>query len=151
MKTITTFLIMIFCNIPFIAKPQFKDSLGNNYEHVQKVHQYIVHEAWELLKHQIPVIANTYMNNFIGNWETAGEWTQKTISCGAYREDEEDPVYYHSFFNGWTPTSSHFWDADEGDNSLFYPTLSFPVENAYQKMRVYVYGCDVWNNKRLFI
>ncbi len=59
----------------------------------QDTHQYLVRQAYELLKFEHPEIIASDMHNHIGNSETAGPWTSQTIVAGAYREDEEKIVY----------------------------------------------------------
>lgn len=118
---------------------------------LQNTHQYLVKEAYELLKYEYPEIISSNMNNHIGNYETGNRWESQLVTVGAYREDEEDIVYgWGGLFNGWDPSSTHFWNADAGDDAKIY---IFPndIENAYQKARVLIYGSDIWNNSKIFI
>ncbi len=114
------------------------------YAHKEWVHQYQVKQAYLLLSNQIgrdiPV-----MSQFIGlNVEGPGSlrWRTRSIVGGAWREDLEDVVWGHerpTLQNpvpcGWDPSSTHFWNADAGDNS----TINVPddgcegIGNAYQK------------------
>jgi hypothetical protein len=117
----------------------------------QNVHQYLVQQAFELLKFQFPAIEYSEMNHHIGTWETSEAWTDDKVVVGAYREDDDDAVYgVGGPFNGWTPTSTHFWDADAGDDSKIDISVSRTIENAYQKARVFTYGRDIWGNTKIY-
>ncbi|MCZ7616651.1 MAG: hypothetical protein M5T52_24570 [Ignavibacteriaceae bacterium] len=61
-------------------------------------------------------------------------WTTGQILKGAYLEDHHDPATNAGgWFNGWTPSSAHFWDGDCGDGCMTPIYASDPVINAYQK------------------
>ncbi len=47
-------------------------------------------------------------------------WANNVSVVAAWREDLEDPVWGINLpFQGWTPSSTHFWNADYGDNQLY--------------------------------
>jgi hypothetical protein len=129
------------------------------FAHGQNVHQYIVKEAFELLL----ATANleiTEMQNHIGGLDPIyrGDyaWQKPFITTGAWREDEEDPVFNYDFifisgFNIALVSITHFWDADDGDlnNNMFpivipvppFPSHNIgPYENAYNKLLKYKDG-----------
>jgi len=103
-------------------------------------HRYIVTEAWEFLKNSKPNINwnNTYMAsalNEVGCGDDDEPWTIGNIPLGACREDREDPIYLIGFPS---PTVTHFWKADLGDNwrmDLPSPLPDYP--NAYKKAKAY--------------
>jgi hypothetical protein len=129
------------------------------FAHGQHVHQYIVKEAFELLL----ATANleiTEMQNHIGGLDPfyRGDyaWHRPFITTGAWREDEEDPIFNYDFifisgFNIALVSITHFWDADDGDlnNNMFpivipvppFPSHNIgPYENAYNKLLKYKDG-----------
>jgi len=129
------------------------------FAHGQHVHQYIVKEAFELLL----VTANLdiiEMQNHIGGLDPfyTGDyaWHRPFITTGAWREDEEDPIFNYDFvviqgINIALVSITHFWDADNGDlnDNLFpivlpvppYPSYNIgPYENAYYKLLKYKDG-----------
>jgi hypothetical protein len=89
------------------------------FSHHEWVHQYIVRQAWELLKQQYPAIENTEMANRVGSvgWEATDpclrDWIKGTITYGAWREDISDPIDLRT---GTAAVSvTHFWNADRSD------------------------------------
>jgi len=150
------------------------------YPHPQKVHQYIVKEAYELLlTHWGNIIPE--MDDHIGGLDPfyRGDyaWQIPYITTGSWREDEEDPVFNYDIIeiqgvNIALVSITHFWDADDGDLNL----NSFPIiinrihlfdlefyENAFDKMLRYkngewvlwfpdiIYSTNTANNHRLII
>lgn len=93
----------------FILSPQLA-------AHKEWVHQYIVQQAYDLLvlyfDRSIPEIEN----HLGGLGPGTGPWDSGEILKGAYREDIEDVVTgVGGFGNGWSASSTHFWDVDNGD------------------------------------
>lgn len=122
----------------------------NAQDYSQNVHQYIVREAWEYLKARQSWIQYSPMAWHIGTTEQgdpADPWAEGLVAIGAWREDEEDPVFE---VNDPTPSSSHFWDADAGDEWEFCiqpcPPYCDCLPNAYKKAYIYTYGN--WQNNR---
>jgi len=129
------------------------------FAHGQHVHQYIVKEAFELLL-ATDNLYITEMQNHIGGLDPSytGDyaWQKPFITTGAWREDEEDPIFNYDFiviqgFNIALVSITHFWDADDGDlnNNLFpiilpvppYPSYDIgPYENSYNKLLKYKDG-----------
>jgi len=127
---------------------------NQNFAHGQHVHQYIVKEAFELLlaTGNLNIIE---MQNHIGGLDPfyTGDyaWHRPFITTGAWREDEEDPVFNYDFIfiqgvNIALVSITHFWDADNGDLTknlfpiVFPPLPTFdigPYENAYDKLLKY--------------
>ncbi len=129
--------------------------------HQQHVHQYIVKEAYQLLR-------QTYgydfprMTDHVGDLTPfyAGDsaWQRPYLTTGAWREDVEDVVFNYSSIwvpgigNNYALTSiTHFWDADDGDLegnrfTLLCPPPPLPsvyiqsYENAYDKLMRYALG-----------
>jgi len=145
-STVATPCLLLFCSPIFSS-----DGSKGKIQYQGETHQYLVQQAWQLFKTQFPTIQHTEMNDHIGTWENSGPWTTGLAAAGAYREDLEDPVYgVGQPFNGWNQSSTHFWDADAGDDSKISVPLSRDIENAYQKARVYIYGADIWETGGYF-
>ena len=130
------------------------------FPHTQRVHQFIVKEAYELLSHERGNIPR--MNDHIGGLGPAyyadHAWQLPFVTTGAWREDEEDVVFGYrlsNLLNNYSLVSiSHFWDADMGDltGNRFrvnpFPGIVFdippsnlpPYENAYDKLLRYANG-----------
>ena len=125
------FLTLIICL--FLFGSSFADI-----QQAQTVHQYIVVEAYKLLKAQlgydIPTLQAHIGTTEIGSNSFNPGWL---VVIGAYREDEEDIVFYHKWPN---KSSTHFWDPDRGDDSHFCNTINQCFENAYYKARKFIYG-----------
>ncbi len=129
------------------------------FPHGQQVHQYIVIEAFELLLTTTNLDISE-MQNHIGGLDPSfrGDyaWQKPFITTGAWREDEEDPIFNYDFIvisgvNIALVSITHFWDADNGDlnNNMFpivlpvppYPSYNIgPYENAYNKILKYKDG-----------
>ncbi len=127
-KSILLFLILVI----FITSKTFS--------HEQNVHQYMVREAYKLLS--ISLSGNyPVLQSHVGTTETGDNVfiPGGKLVIGAYREDEEDAVYWHFFPFGWTASNTHFWRPDGGDNWQFV-VLGKTYENAYQKAIKYIYG-----------
>ena len=115
------------------------------YSHKEWVHQYLVWEAYQFLEDQLGYEITDFKNhvgiNFYGKGDDNYPWETGYIGVAAWREDLEDVVWgYGSFFNGWDPSSTHFWKADDGDDVLTPIPLSGNVENAYYKARIFLFG-----------
>lgn len=114
--------------------------------HLQNVHQYIVREAYTLLRNTAGADIPT-MRDHVGVSQTGSRpWQTGFIVTGAWREDEEDPIY--GYDNSWPPgvSGSHFWKADGGDESdvtlrwiAFGTPDQITVPSAYKKIRRYGY------------
>jgi len=130
------------------------------FAHGQQVHQYIVKEAFELLLATTILGITEEMQNHIGGLDPfyRGDyaWHKPFITTGAWREDEEDPVFNYDFLlisgvNIALVSITHFWDADDGDlnNNMFpivlpippFPLINIgPYENSYNKLLKYKDG-----------
>ncbi|HSR17838.1 MAG TPA: hypothetical protein VLM39_07070, partial [Ignavibacteriaceae bacterium] len=128
------------------------------FPHKQHVHQYIVKEAYELLKIHFGEIK--VFEEHIGGTEPffAGDyaWQRGFVTTGAWREDEEDVVFNYDLLylpipgiNFVLVSITHFWDADEGDfnknffvirNEPFPDTIIGLWENSYDKFLRYAHG-----------
>jgi hypothetical protein len=153
-KLLTIILFLIFLQV--------------SYSHKQPVHQYIVREAYSLLKNQIGDIPDmsSHISTIEGNG--GGIFATGLITGGTWNEDEFDVVYGYSktnspeiqgggiydliaYFGGVSPdpfvSCTHFWDADNGDilDSDIEGTydgqyFKFTIPNAYQKLLKYLQG-----------
>lgn len=140
MLTIKTFIKCILFFVIIITT--------TTYAHLQHVHQYIVREGYQLLrstKGDIPI-----MKDQIGNSEQGSKpWKTGLVVTGAWREDSEDPVYGYddATFQGIPGVSaSHFWVADNGDESdvtlrwvIAGINTQETVPSAYKKICRYAY------------
>jgi len=140
--------------ITTIAALTLSLSIQESHAHAQHVHQYIVKEAYELLRMQIGNVPE--MDGHIGGLDSfyagAYAWQLPYLTTGAWREDVEDPVFgykLHNLLNNYSLVSiSHFWDADQGDlntnlfrvNPIGIPFNIGPYENSYDKLMRYVNG-----------
>ncbi len=111
--------------------------------HEPVVHQYMVKQAYLFLEREKGVIQE--LKDRVGlDWNGYGDaaqpWKYGFVSLGAWREDMEDPVYGYSFGYKWTPTCTHFWDADAGDDATTTLPLTPGAPNAYTKARIYLFG-----------
>ena len=111
-----------------------------SFAHGQGVHQHMVRQAYQLLKNYVGQDIRE-MQNHIGYDEHGSQVFDPgdKIVIGAYREDEEDPVYQNSFPFGWTVTCTHFWEPDNGDGSHFIAGNGVSYHNAYEKALNYLY------------
>ena len=150
------FILLIFFSYAQQAKP-----------HGQTTHQYIVLQAFELLKLQRPEMAYTNMQNWIGDMGDIGDipWDEGTITAGAYREDMEDVVY--SYCSATNPlvgvvailtgkaecpvvSCTHFWKPIDpssgdggnysGDDNQTWWKMGINFENAFTKAKAFFYG-----------
>ena len=125
--------------------------------HKQRTHQYIVREAYQLLKKYLGDRDVNYLKDKIGTiqtgqyinvWPDNGvPWSDGKVVAGAFREDEEDVVYKYGSDALTYPTRiawssvTHFWQADYGDNALTNIDWGgTDIPNAYQKIMLYANG-----------
>jgi hypothetical protein len=115
-----------------------------NYAHDTPVHQYVAKQAYYFLENEkglIQEFKNRMGLSFNGPGDDNYPWQTGYIGVAAMREDLEDPIWgYGGLFNGWTPTSTHFWDADNGDDVKTPIPLSADAFNAYYKAKIYLFG-----------
>lgn len=140
--------------------------------HGQDYHRYLTIQAYEMLRAnlgiEIPIMRDRIGEAtpfYIGD----RPWQRGFVTTGAWREDEEDPVFRYSksnpptitgaggvvsdfiaAFGGLRPdgfvSSTHFWDADNGDalatdfqGTLWFQEWMFTVPNSYQKALRYLW------------
>jgi hypothetical protein len=160
MKSSLVFLVFLCFSY---ANPNKSYLVKIKKKYAEKVHQYIVQEAYKLLELQFGTFSE--LKNHIGpieNWVASGYQTQY-ITHGAFIEDVNDPVYgYSGFFEGvpildplmdagWLigtfgttddktlASLTHFWRADLGDTHKWqYSVHNAP--NAYMKAQKYMNG-----------
>jgi hypothetical protein len=133
--------------------------------HAQHVHQYLTVEGYNLLRQQLGTDLPSLLSH-LGGLEPfyAGDraWQRNYLSTGAWREDEEDVVWWYGQllpgapwpFNTFRPYYSitHFWDADQGDAiDNYFRVYVWPVAtdigpfpNAYAKLQRYAYPNRNW-------
>lgn len=130
--------------------------------HKEWVHQYMVQQAYLFLQNQlgpVPALQTAIGLGFHGAGVENIERPDNQISIGAWREDVDDWVYgYNSnYSDGATPSITHFWKADGGDEeqSIFLPqsTSSGHIynqyyENAWQKARILLFCRNPTNGIR---
>lgn len=123
----------------------------NGWSHKEWVHQYLTKEAYYFLAAQpqfldgIPALRDAIGLTFHGKGDDDDPWhSQFPIGVGAWREDSDDPIYNYFLWNGGTCSITHFWKADEGENSR---TKGFNTEstyeNAWTKAKLYLFGCSL--------
>lgn len=137
------------------------------FSHDQTTHQYIVREAYNLLKKDVGVVP--ILNEYIGTTQgrnSSNPWNSAYVVAGAFDEDARDVVYHHGDINNQTilqnglwnadmglTTLSHFWrisssDLHQDDDHVTHVTplgIPFDAENAWTKVRAYRDGgWDVW-------
>lgn len=143
------YLLSLFIFITFFR--------GNVFSHDQRIHQYIVREGYSLLKKYLgdtdimPLmdkIGTIHSGFWMNYWPDHGApWGEGKVVTGAFREDEEDPVFkYGSDVTVWPTrmlfaTLTHFWQADFGDDALSNLDWGgMGIPNAFQKVKKYLYG-----------
>jgi len=130
----------------------------SSFSYETHVHSYIVQQAYSLLKHYYPQVENTELKTQLGGPFDHGshQWETGLITTGAIREDLDDVVYGYGPPNEWysplsflfqsslTPTVTHFWIADNGDNSKVWIPATLAIdrqfENAFMKLQMYMNG-----------
>lgn len=96
--------------------------------HSQNMHQYIVHQAWQLLQREKPGLSKR-LEKHIGQHVTGTRpWEEKTIMTGAWREDCEDAVF------GYGTANKDQWpDIDlsrkSGVSGQYYMTLEGEIKD----------------------
>jgi hypothetical protein len=117
--------------------------------HQEGVHQYICRESYKLLKAQIGVDINPLKDRVGNDQQGNGQfYPGGLIVIGAYQEDHTDPVFRYGVPHDplrETVAVTHYWDADQGDNSEFCTHFCInPFENCYTnsyvKAQKYLYG-----------
>ncbi|MEW6702320.1 MAG: hypothetical protein AB1298_06330 [Bacteroidota bacterium] len=115
-------------------------SFSTMFAHGEGVHQYMVREAYKLLKYYIGLDIREMKDHVGYNEEGNGQfYPGGLIVIGAYQEDHSDATNEGFGINGWLVTNTHFWDPDRGDGSHF-KLLGIVYSNAYQKALKYIYG-----------
>lgn len=114
------------------------------YCHKEWVHKYLVKESYRYLEFHIgpiPELRDRIGMNFYGRADDDNPWATGLIGVAAWREDLEDPVYGSgNWFQGWTPSSTHIWRSDGGDNVTTPIPLSPNAPNAYTKAKDYLFS-----------
>jgi len=117
----------------------------NSYSHNEWVHQWMILQAWELLKQQVPEIVNTPLALKIGELggsyykNVDGFWYNESVTGGAWAEDITDAIFVENNVNELNITATHFWDADYGDYT-YMMVISAPFCNAHSKADWMYYG-----------
>lgn len=97
-KVITTILLFMYASTIVTAQHQ-KRRDSDRIMHKQHLHQYLVLEAFKILQAKAPREA-AILENHIGDMNTGAQpWQARSISAGAFREDEEDIVYSYGGFS----------------------------------------------------
>lgn len=121
--------------------------LTQSLAHHEWVHQWIVRQAWFLLKQKYPSLP-AEMENRIGTIGPVGgasgcsgqfNWTIGTVAGGAWMEDQSDPVFSLDH-NKITVSTTHFWNADRSDYGPSQLAVIGEAPNAYTKAYKYWHG-----------
>lgn len=122
--------------------------------HKEWVHQYIGQEAFRFLEMEVGDVwqlrwslgidYNGPGNDFHGRGVDAQPWQVfPPTALGLWREDLEDVVYGHDIWDAGDPSSTHFWNADNGEWASTHISM-FPynihVQNAWEKAHVFLFG-----------
>jgi len=118
------------------------------FAHKEWVHQHIIWESYKFLKnqigHDIPEFQNRMIYNDFNSGNNNTPWSSGRIDVAGWREDSEDPLWgCGEPFYGWDPSSTHFWNADNGEDAETWVPLSPSFPNAWFKARTYL---GIWNN-----
>jgi hypothetical protein len=108
MKTAYMLLtLLLLAAQPVLPQSSGPGGGGDRILHKQTLHQYIVLEAFKILQQTHPNLA-VKLQDHIGDMTVPETpWVAKTISAGAYREDQEDVAYSYG-----GPISSYHPDTD---------------------------------------
>jgi hypothetical protein len=94
--------------IPILLALSFQVAIA----HKQKVHQYIVREAYLLLMasaggniRELPNHIGDYGSFYIAD----SAWQRAFVTTGAWREDDEDVIYHYDFWNGTNYALVSWW------------------------------------------
>ncbi|MFD2784878.1 T9SS type A sorting domain-containing protein [Hymenobacter rubripertinctus] len=134
--------LMTFLGLWFSQRPAFA--------HKEWVHQYMVQQSYLYLEQQIgpvPALRDAIGLNFRGRGLDSRPFNNSyPIGIGAWREDSEDPVYGYGGTRGFTPSITHFWDADNPNENYESTPLNIgytsKAPNAWEKARVYLFCQD---------
>ncbi|TGE25958.1 T9SS type A sorting domain-containing protein [Hymenobacter aquaticus] len=119
--------------------------------HKEWVHQYMVKQSYLYLEQQIgaiPALRDAIGLNYHGKGNDAQPFNNSyPIGVGAWREDSEDPIYHYDLgHGGFTPSITHFWDADNPNENYESVPLNIgytsKAPNAWEKARVYLFCQD---------
>ncbi len=144
--------------------------------HREWVHQYLVGEGVKFLEanagslHAINIQDLANLKNqifysdgtlYTGHGSNHHPWDDsegKYVALGAYREDIDDPIWYYGYGgtigtvitlggNDVTPSITHFWKADNGDDethniSVGNTVIKANAQNAWTKARAYLFGTE---------
>lgn len=103
------------------------------YAHKEPTHQYIIREAYSLLKKHLGKSIPEFDYHILGidgmgregefHDSNANPWAYSTLCGGAWSEDHHDPIrYMHEkellFKKGMFTSINHFWDPDQQSNGF---------------------------------
>lgn len=140
------FFIFTMIILPISANGYFY----NRRIHKEQVHQYIVQEAYRFLEKEvgeIPVMKDYIGLNNFGPGRHDNHWyEQAAISTGVWQEDLFDSIWEYHGIAGACISSTHFWNADKGDDAQSEIFGCGNKPNAYQKALLYIFGSDKNSN-----
>ena len=143
----------------------FAFSAKNTYAHKEWVHQYMVKQSYLFLESKIgtiPILRSAVGLNYVGQGDDIlSANSGASIGTGAWREDIDDIVYGYKTsnifppdVNDYTPSITHFWKADKGDDDRLNlviggnggngGTYTNAYPNAWAKARVLLF-CETAN------
>ncbi|NCS88069.1 MAG: T9SS type A sorting domain-containing protein [Ignavibacteria bacterium] len=118
----------------------------NVFGHKEWVHQHIAREAYYFLENQLGFELTEFKSHIGLSYYGYGvpdydPWNTGLVVVGAWAEDENDIIWnYGGWFDGWTPSSTHFWHGDLGDDTKTPIPASPDAYNAYYKAKIYLFG-----------
>lgn len=101
--------------------------------HKEPTHQYIIREAYQLLKKHLGTSIPEFELHILGknadgregefHDRKADPWSYSTMCGGAWSEDHHDPIrfmheYEYFFKKGMFTSINHFWDPDQSDHGF---------------------------------
>ena len=132
-------------------------STMNLFSFHMETHQYIVAQAFRLLEKDFlerggdtALLRSLREQIFYPNGQvwlsdeyqnTNNPWRSLyAVAVGAAVEDQDDPVYGYNTLNGFTPSVTHFWLPDNGDDERHTMGIVDNCENLWMKARIYLFG-----------
>lgn len=115
---------------------------SQTHAHGEKVHQYMIQQAWKVLTDMIPANKMGRQITVKGDFGVTEYPMLSTVTDAAYWEDHDDIVWEHNGIEGSEITTSHFWVADNSDpyHQHSLECLSGTWQNALEKAEVYWHG-----------
>ncbi len=128
----------------------------SSYAHKEWVHQWIIKEAFKVLKKELPEQTFSELEEFLGSdqyWPLGKKefWYPEadgnSIVRGAYQEDMVDLLWNYGggVGDGFTASDTHFWDSQDGAGDFTHSNLTvfhYHPPNAFEKANRYLFGLN---------